>query len=79
LHHKITIGELADLIFISPRNLTRLFKSATGITIGQYIQLLRQEKAKHLLKTKHKLVWIAKECGYNSAAQLRKLVKEANG
>lgn len=79
LHHKITIGELADLIFISPRNLTRLFKSSTGITIGQYIQLLRQEKAKQLLKTKHKLAWIAKECGYNSTAQLRKFVKEANG
>jgi transcriptional regulator GlxA family with amidase domain len=29
LHHKITIGELADLFFISPRNLSRLFKSAT--------------------------------------------------
>lgn len=78
LRHKITIGELADLIFVSPRNLTRLFKSATGTTIGQYIQLLRQEKAKHLLKTKHKIAWIAKECGYSSTAQLRKFVKEAN-
>jgi len=77
LRHKITIGELAELVFISPRNLTRLFKSATGTTIGQYIQSLRQEKAKHLLKTKHKVAWVAKECGYNSPAQLRKLVKEA--
>jgi transcriptional regulator GlxA family with amidase domain len=77
LHHKITIGELAELVFISPRNLTRLFKSATGITIGQYIQSLRQEKAKHLLKTKQKVAWVAKECGYNSTAQLRKLIKEA--
>lgn len=78
LHHKITIEELANLIFISPRSLTRVFKSATGVTIGQYIQLLRQEKAKHLLKTKHKMAWIAKECGYSSTTQLRKSVKEAN-
>jgi len=77
LNYKITIEELAELVFISPRNLTRLFKSATGITIGQYIQSLRQEKAKHLLKTKQKVAWVAKECGYNSTAQLRKLVKEA--
>jgi transcriptional regulator GlxA family with amidase domain len=76
-HQKLTIEELADLVFISPRNLTRLFKSATGITIGQYIQSLRQEKAKHLLKTKHKLAWVAKECGFSSPAQLRKLVREA--
>ena len=76
LHQKITIGELAELVFISPRSLTRLFKSATGITIGQYIQSLRMEKAKHLLKTGEKVAWIAKECGYNSASQLRKLTKE---
>lgn len=76
LQHKITIGELAELVFISPRNLTRLFKSATGITIGQYIQSLRQEKAKHLLKTRQKLAWVAKECGYPGTAQLRKFVKE---
>nr|WP_199081723.1 DJ-1/PfpI family protein [Pedobacter sp. ASV19] len=76
LQHKLTLEELAELIFISPRNLTRLFKSATGVTIGQYIQLLRQEKAKHLLKEKYKLTWIAQECGYRSSAQVRKLLKE---
>lgn len=78
LHQKLTIEELAQLVFISPRNLTRLFKSAAGITIGQYIQLLRQEKSKHLIKAGHKIAWVAKECGYKSTAQLRKLVKEAN-
>lgn len=77
LNHKITIEELAELVFISPRNLTRLFKSATGVTIGQYIQSLRQEKAKNLLKTRQKVTWVAKECGYNNTAQLRKLIKEA--
>lgn len=77
LRDKIRIEELAELVFISPRNLTRMFKSATGITIGQYIRSLRLEKAKHLLKTKHKVAWIAKACGYNSAARLDKLVNEA--
>lgn len=77
LHHKLKIEQLAELVFISPRNLTRIFKSATGTTIGQYIQSLRQEKAKHLLKTKHKIAWVAKECGFSSPAQLRKSVKEA--
>ncbi|WP_431291900.1 GlxA family transcriptional regulator [Pedobacter sp. P26] len=75
LHQKITIGELAELVFISPRNLTRLFKIATGITIGQYIQSVRQEKAKHLLKTGHKIAWVACQCGYNSTSQMRKLVR----
>lgn len=77
LHHKLTIEELAEFVFISPRNLTRLFKSATGITIGKYIQSLRQEKARHLLKTRHKVAWVAKQCGFSSPGQLRKLFKEA--
>ncbi|WP_316804343.1 GlxA family transcriptional regulator [Pedobacter nototheniae] len=75
LHHKLKIDELAETAFISPRSLTRLFKSATGITIGQYIQLLRQEKAKHLLKENYKAAWVAKECGYKSVASLRQLTK----
>lgn len=76
LHHKITIDELASMVFISPRSLTRLFKSSTGITVGQYINSLRQEKAKRLLKENYKTTWVAKECGYQSTAQLRRLVKE---
>lgn len=74
LHQKLTIGELADQVFISPRNLTRLFKSATGVTIGDYIQKLRKEKALLLLKSGHKAAWVAKECGFKSSHQLRRLI-----
>lgn len=76
LHKKITIEDLAALVHISPRNLTRLFKSTTGLTIGQYIQQLRQEKAQHLLKAQHKIAWVAKECGFKGPDQLRRLMKK---
>jgi len=75
LREKISIEELAELIHISPRSLTRLFKASTGITIGQYVQQLRLEKAMHLLKDHHKMAWIAMECGYKSPGQLRQLIK----
>jgi transcriptional regulator GlxA family with amidase domain len=76
LREKISIEELAELIHISPRSLTRLFKASTGITIGQYLQQLRLEKAMHLLKGHHKISWIAMECGYKSPGQLRQLIKQ---
>ena len=38
LGEKIRVEELAALVHTSPRNLTRLFKATTGITIGQYLQ-----------------------------------------
>jgi len=76
LAEKLTIEELAALVFISPRNLTRLFKSATGSTIGTYIRQLRLEKAQHLLKADHKLAWVAQACGFKDPDQLRHLLKK---
>lgn len=76
LDQKLSIDELAEQACVSPRSLTRIFKSVTGITIGQYIQGLRMEKARHLMKAAYKPDWIAKACGYQSAAQLRKMVKK---
>lgn len=75
LKQKLSIPELAETIHISPRSLTRLFKSSTGITIGQYIHNLRKEKALQLIKDDYKIAWIAIECGYKSPNQLRKMLK----
>lgn len=75
LRQKLSIPELAETIHTSPRSLTRLFKSATGITIGQYIHQLRREKALHLLKEDYKIAWIALECGFKSPNQLRQMLK----
>lgn len=82
IHHlkeKMKIEELAALIFMSPRNLTRLFKSTTGVTIGQYLEKLRVEKAVHLLRQQVKVGAIAKQCGLQSENQLRTLLKRHTG
>ncbi|MBF4515554.1 DJ-1/PfpI family protein [Flavobacterium sp. ANB] len=63
---------LADLVFISPRNLTRIFKKETGITIAEYRTKLRIEKAKSLLaNSDYKIEHIAHLCGYKTSKQLR--------
>jgi transcriptional regulator GlxA family with amidase domain len=79
IHKKIKIEDLAVLIHTSSRNLTRLFKHATGLTIGQYIEKLRVEKAVHLLHRQAKIASIPRECGLQSANQLRSLVKKHTG
>jgi transcriptional regulator GlxA family with amidase domain len=76
LTEKLSIEILAEKIFTSPRNLTRLFKSTTGITIGQYIEKIRIEKAKQLLKANYKMEAIANECGFKSIAQLRSILRK---
>jgi transcriptional regulator GlxA family with amidase domain len=71
------IDFLADLVFISPRNLTRIFKKETGITIAEYRTKLRIEKAKSLLaNSDYKIEHIAHLCGYKTSKQLRVVLDE---
>ncbi len=45
-----SIAELALIAGMSPRNLTRVFKEATGTTINEYLTQIRLDTAKALLK-----------------------------
>jgi len=76
VHKAFTIIELSEEIHMSSRNLTRLFKKTTGITIGAYLEKLRIERAVHLLSENHKMDFIAGQCGLKSTNQLRALLKK---
>jgi transcriptional regulator GlxA family with amidase domain len=64
---------------MSERNLTRLFKRTTGITIGAYSEKLKVERAIHLLSKKNKVEIVAQLCGFKSSDQLRTLLKKHKG
>lgn len=76
LSTKITIEELAENVHMSPRNLTRLFKKTTHITIGEYIERLRVERAIQMLNSGSKVSATAQACGLQSPNQLRSLLKK---
>ncbi|GGK78878.1 GlxA family transcriptional regulator [Rufibacter glacialis] len=78
LGEKLPTATIADQVNMSPRNLTRLFKKATGLTIGEYLNKVRAEKASHLLREGHKLEYVASQCGFEGVSQLRKLLKAAH-
>ncbi|ARS35153.1 GlxA family transcriptional regulator [Pontibacter actiniarum] len=69
---KLPVETVAAHVHMSPRNLTRLFKKTTGVTIGAYLNKIRIEKAEHLLSAGHKLDYVAAQCGFSSESQLRK-------
>lgn len=68
------IDELAAIAHLSPRHLTRVFRQACGISIGEFRLRLRLERARTLLAHSDlKLEAIAAECGFADARQLRRL------
>ncbi len=73
------LEELAEKVNMSSRNLSRLFKKTTGITLGEYRDKLRLEKAVQLLARGEKVEVITLDCGLKSSNQLRALLKKYQG
>jgi len=71
-----TIEDLASLVAMSPRNLSRVFKEKTGATILEYLTLLRLEFAKTMLNNpEFTIEYIASKCGFKTARQLQRILK----
>ncbi len=76
----ITLDELAKKYGISKFYLARQFKTYTGSPIGEYITLLRINKAKELLKYSDSTVnEIACSCGITNVSHFIRLFKEREG
>lgn len=70
------IAVLARHADMSSRNLMRVFKDATGITINQYVTQIRLNTARELLKnSKNTMTAIAKRCGFKTERQLQRILK----
>ena len=66
------IEDLAEMIAMSPRNLSRVFKESTGLTIVEYLTELRREMAKTLLNNPdYTIDYLAAQCGFKTSRQLQ--------
>jgi transcriptional regulator GlxA family with amidase domain len=72
----VSIAKLANRVCMSPRNLSRIFKESTGITILDYLTKLRLEKASTIRNNPDLTVKdIASQCGFASPRQLQRIIK----
>ena len=77
---KLTIAELSRIAAMSPRNLTRMFHRATGVTPKQFASKVRLQVARDLIDDPRRSVEsIASSCGFEDSRQLRRLWKQAFG
>jgi transcriptional regulator GlxA family with amidase domain len=75
INEKHSLTDFAEIANMSSRNLTRIFKKETGITINEFVTLIRKDKIKELLKnpdiTREQ---IARQCGLKSERQIIRII-----
>ena len=77
LSRENSIEDLASLVGMSPRNLSRVFKEKTGSTVLEYLTLLRKEYASTMLNNpEYTIEYIASQCGFKTARQLQRILKK---
>ena len=77
LSSRLNSEALAKNLGISLRSLQRRFKTATGLTLGQYQQTIRIDLAKSLLRDSNAgIEEIALICGFNDSPHLSRLFKK---
>ncbi len=73
LADRLPLADLADAVGCSERTVTRMFGRATGMTPLRYQQLLRLERAEHLIGTGATVESAAHAVGFEDARMLRRL------
>lgn len=77
---KTTLPQLASVAGMSARNLTRHFRTATGLSIKEFSTRVRLELARTLMHDPRLTVdGVANRCGFDNARQLRRVWKAAFG
>jgi transcriptional regulator GlxA family with amidase domain len=76
----VSVELVAEQLAMSPRNLLRRFKAATGHLPGEYVHLLRVATAKGLLESGRAPVQkVAEAVGYEDVASFRSIFKRHTG
>lgn len=77
LDERASLFDLAETACMSARNMTRIFKKETGVTVNGYITILRRERIRQLLKnpdlTRRQ---IARQVGLKSERQVNRLLSD---
>ena len=77
---KIKLNDVAKLVFLSPKYLSRIFKQKTGNGFNQFKLSLRMKRAKELLdNTEYTIDQIAYDVGYQNAESFIRMFKKING
>lgn len=76
----ISREQIAETVFVAPNYLSRRFSAETGMNLREYVNMLRIEEAKQLLRSTEKTVSeIAGEVGYDNISYFSTVFKKFCG
>ncbi len=77
---KITLKDIAQMVYLSPAYFSRVFKKEMGVTFNSFLNEVRIEKSKSLLRNNDlKMVDIALMVGFESQSYFTKVFKKITG
>ncbi len=80
LHTKISLNQLAELVYLHPGSLSREFKKTTGFSLVEYINKVRIGKASRLLTESDKQITdICYECGFRNLSNFNRIFRKVHG
>lgn len=76
----LSLEQLAQQFYLSPSYLSRIFKRETGVNLSTYLQNVRIEAAKTLLRTSDlKSYEVAERVGINDPVYFSRIFKKVTG
>jgi len=82
-HHteELELGQLAEIVYLTPSYLSKMFRTKTGETITDYIISVRMDHAKRLLREEYalKTYEVGQRVGYADPAYFNKVFKKVVG
>ncbi|ACL70286.1 PocR ligand-binding domain-containing protein [Halothermothrix orenii] len=78
-HKSISLNEVADEVGLSAAYFSKLFKEELGLTYTEYLNKVRIEASKELLKQGCSLASIAQTVGFNDQSYFSKVFKKMEG
>lgn len=73
------IDEVADKFYINRDYLTRVFSKYTGMTVHDYIRVIRLNRARAMLSDGHGVTETAYACGFNSTSYFIRVFSKSSG
>lgn len=76
----LSLSHLSQKFSVTPSYLSRFFKKSTGISLNEYINIVRITEAEKLLRsTDMSITEVAFECGFNDSNYFSAVFKKAKG